>query len=898
MDQDSTKDGAGGGDRRNWRERLGVGQGLPKISDEFDPPQGDVKPAEDEARSDAKPGEDEAQARSDAKPGEDEAQTGARSAPRPGTPVARPAPMAPRYGRSTAPRPGNGSSSGEETQGANPAETVRFDGAAPGLNAWAAPSQPARDPGNVSHPPSSTRTPASDTARPAPSRASAYPQAAQRSGAAPASTGDSFGERLRAQREAAEKLAQQRLAAARDRSGRASADALTILAPHKPGAAPQSGSQPQPEPSAKPAAGDQPRFTFAQEEIFAAQQETAFTPAPAAGGQQQAADPARVEARSAPGPGVHYAPAHAPDPHAPAEPKLHSEPAPHNAGAPEYMPEYIPEYRHEDDAMFEDEQPTFEAVPPRASAEDYSAAYREFEDEFEDEPRRRSGPLLLLVSLAALAVVSGGVIYWYQQMESAPPAAATTNLPVIAAPEEPAKAEPPPQQELQQAAAPTTRKQIYDRIIGEETLEPERIVPTEEAPLRQIQQPQRQQPRASEAGQDDQSGEPLPLPLPPPPGTGVGEQGDLLVPGAATIQTASAEPEPAPARLSLPEPERAADPGRHPADGGTIRAAAREPAPEDAAPAKSATSPAVKLRGTAAGPEAPEAPVSSRASIYPEVTEPLAYPNVRAESRPPHDQSGEPEASTITALPERQAEPQAEQETAPVAERVTAPEPEADQVAEAEPEPDVEQASDVPLPKAKPEPPARVTTAARQAPAPQRQAAAPASSGPVQIIPTDESQAPVARAAQPEAQSATPRRRTVGREPDPLAGPGSTFASSLSASLDSAPSQQVASVAPGQSTQPQPTPSQPTQAGPTGEYVVQLASFRSEAEALSAYQRLAQRHPQLVGNLASRVNEASLGQSGSFYRLGVGPLSNRTEAAKLCNALIAAGEKDCLVRRN
>jgi hypothetical protein len=79
---------------------------------------------------------------------------------------------------------------------------------------------------------------------------------------------------------------------------------------------------------------------------------------------------------------------------------------------------------------------------------------------------------------------------------------------------------------------------------------------------------------------------------------------------------------------------------------------------------------------------------------------------------------------------------------------------------------------------------------------------------------------------------------------------------------------------------------------------VQLASFRSEAEALSAYQQLAQRHPQLVGNLDSRVREASLGQTGSFWRLGVGPLSNRTEATRLCNALIAAGEKDCLVRRN
>jgi cell division septation protein DedD len=83
-----------------------------------------------------------------------------------------------------------------------------------------------------------------------------------------------------------------------------------------------------------------------------------------------------------------------------------------------------------------------------------------------------------------------------------------------------------------------------------------------------------------------------------------------------------------------------------------------------------------------------------------------------------------------------------------------------------------------------------------------------------------------------------------------------------------------------------------------GGYVVQLASFRSEAEAQGDFQRLVQRHPQLVGGLDSRIQEASLGQSGSFYRLGVGPLAERSAATKLCTALIAAGEKDCLVRRN
>ncbi|HSM20025.1 MAG TPA: hypothetical protein VK844_06625, partial [Hyphomicrobiales bacterium] len=224
MDHDSTKDGAADGDRRNWRERLGVGQDLPKISDEFGP-----------ARSDQQPDQEPDQLPGDAKPSEGE-RPAVQSAAKPGTPVARPAPMAPRYARPAAPKPANGSSSSERTNGATPPETKRNDTSAPGLNTWAAPSQSTRDQDpdqdhGDGHRPPSAPSPTSE-ATPARSRTSAYPQAARPSGATPASppasTGDSFGERLRAQREAAEKLAQQRVAAARERSLRASADALTI----------------------------------------------------------------------------------------------------------------------------------------------------------------------------------------------------------------------------------------------------------------------------------------------------------------------------------------------------------------------------------------------------------------------------------------------------------------------------------------------------------------------------------------------------------------------------------------------------------------------------------------------------------------------------------------------
>jgi len=81
------------------------------------------------------------------------------------------------------------------------------------------------------------------------------------------------------------------------------------------------------------------------------------------------------------------------------------------------------------------------------------------------------------------------------------------------------------------------------------------------------------------------------------------------------------------------------------------------------------------------------------------------------------------------------------------------------------------------------------------------------------------------------------------------------------------------------------------------DYVVQVATFRSESEAAGEFRRLQFRHPQFLGTLQRRIQRVELGASGTFYRLGVGPLSTKDQAHGLCKSLIAAGEKDCLVRR-
>jgi hypothetical protein len=111
--------------------------------------------------------------------------------------------------------------------------------------------------------------------------------------------------------------------------------------------------------------------------------------------------------------------------------------------------------------------------------------------------------------------------------------------------------------------------------------------------------------------------------------------------------------------------------------------------------------------------------------------------------------------------------------------------------------------------------------------------------------------------------------------------------------------EQVASISPDEQ-QAQPLPMPPPQAAETkkqGGFLAQLASYRSEAEALAEYDRLRSKYGDVVGGLSPQVTKANV--SGTTrYRLGVGPVASREAAARICNSLIAAGERDCLVRGN
>jgi cell division septation protein DedD len=118
-----------------------------------------------------------------------------------------------------------------------------------------------------------------------------------------------------------------------------------------------------------------------------------------------------------------------------------------------------------------------------------------------------------------------------------------------------------------------------------------------------------------------------------------------------------------------------------------------------------------------------------------------------------------------------------------------------------------------------------------------------------------------------------------------------------------APPQQVAALQPAP-VKPKPvkpavqtaaaTPQAATAAAPT-KYVVQVGSKKNQTEALASFADMQQKYPALLANYRPMVQKADLGAKGTWYRLRIGPISDKTAAAKLCTQLKSQGMADCLV---
>jgi hypothetical protein len=83
----------------------------------------------------------------------------------------------------------------------------------------------------------------------------------------------------------------------------------------------------------------------------------------------------------------------------------------------------------------------------------------------------------------------------------------------------------------------------------------------------------------------------------------------------------------------------------------------------------------------------------------------------------------------------------------------------------------------------------------------------------------------------------------------------------------------------------------------TGNYLVQIASQRNEADAQASFKALQGKYPSVLGSRTALIKRADLGEKGTYYRAMVGPFGTPDEATSFCSNLKTAGGQ-CVVQRN
>jgi cell division septation protein DedD len=111
-----------------------------------------------------------------------------------------------------------------------------------------------------------------------------------------------------------------------------------------------------------------------------------------------------------------------------------------------------------------------------------------------------------------------------------------------------------------------------------------------------------------------------------------------------------------------------------------------------------------------------------------------------------------------------------------------------------------------------------------------------------------------------------------------------------------APTPKVAAAEPKHEPAPAPKAHEPAPAPKAAsKYVVQVGSKRNQTDALATFADIQQKYPKLLANYRPIVQKADLGSKGTWYRLRIGPIDDKSEAYKLCGQLKSQGLPDCLV---
>jgi hypothetical protein len=153
-------------------------------------------------------------------------------------------------------------------------------------------------------------------------------------------------------------------------------------------------------------------------------------------------------------------------------------------------------------------------------------------------------------------------------------------------------------------------------------------------------------------------------------------------------------------------------------------------------------------------------------------------------------------------------------------------------------------------------------------------------------------------AAPPPSSAPTPVRTTPQAAPPPAA----PISAPMPAQADPAggPLQLSPQGSTGNTRQPRSASAAPPPASAnasSGNYVVQVSSQRSEADAQASYRALQGKFPSVLGSRSASVKRVDLGEKGTYYRAVVGPFAGAEEASRVCADLKSVGGQ-CVVQRN